>query len=77
MGYAVLKSHAPFELHIRCQNCERESVSVLDVPMGDNMPRDPDELLDSVFLETVPYRCRHCDSVIGRLFAITGGRHHG
>lgn len=73
MGYAVLKSAAPFTLHIRCENCMRDSAKVVEVPCGDHAPRDPDELMDSAFLESIPFRCRHCDSVIGRLTAITGG----
>lgn len=73
MGYAALKSHLSFDLHVRCENCQRPSVQTVHVPQGDYAPRDPDELLDSAFLETVRYRCRHCDCVIGQLFKIEGG----
>lgn len=73
MGYAVLKSAAPFTLHIRCENCLRDSFKVVEMPVGDDVPRDADELVESVYLEKIPFRCRPCDSVIGRLVGISGG----
>lgn len=72
MAYAVLKSSAPFTLHIRCENCMRDSTRVVEMPVGDDVPRDADELIESVFLESIPFRCQ-CDSVIGRLVGIEGG----
>lgn len=77
MGLAVLKSAAPFTLHIRCENCLRPSEKVVEVPIGDDAPRDADELIDSVYLESIPFRCQPCGSVIGRLVGITGGNSYG
>lgn len=73
MGYAALKSAAPFTLHIRCENCMRASMTVLEIPVGEGVPRDADELIESVFLERTPFRCQPCGSVIGRLVGIEGG----
>lgn len=73
MGCAVLKSAVPFTLHIRCENCMRDSMKVVDVPIGDDAPRDADDLTESVYLRTIPFRCRPCGSVIGRLVGIDGG----
>ncbi|ASS53109.1 hypothetical protein E0H39_03180 [Rhizobium leguminosarum bv. viciae] len=77
MGYAVLKSPTPFTLHIRCENCMRDSEKVVQMPIGDDVPRDAEELIESVYLESIPYRCQPCGSVIGRLVGITGGNAYG
>lgn len=73
MGYAVLRSAAPFTLHIRCDNCMRDSEKMVEMPVGDEVPRDADELIESVFLEKIPFRCQPCGGVIGRLVGISGG----
>jgi hypothetical protein len=73
MGLAALQSHSPFTLHIRCENCMRDSERTLDMPIGDDAPRDADELVGSVYLESIPFRCQPCGSVIGRLVGINGG----
>jgi len=73
MGLAALKSSAWFTLYIRCENCMRDSERVVQMPIGDDVPRDADELIESVYLEKIPFRCQPCGSVIGRLVGITGG----
>jgi hypothetical protein len=73
MGYAALRRAAPFTLHIRCENCMRDSVKVVDMPIGDDVPRDAEELIESVYLEKIPFRCQPCSGVIGRLVGISGG----
>lgn len=70
MGVAALEYKASFELHIRCENCMRESVKTVDVPDVDEAPIDPEDLVDSAFLQSIPYSCRPCGGVIGRLFKI-------
>jgi hypothetical protein len=77
MGLAVLKSAGQFTLHIRCENCLRESIKEIEIPVGDGAPRDPDELIDSVYLESIPFRCQPCGSAIGQLVGITGGNANG
>ncbi|MGM5010002.1 hypothetical protein ACD592_12845 [Rhizobium sp. 969_B3_N1_2] len=73
MGLAALQSSAWFTLYIRCENCMRDSERVVQMPIGDDVPRDADELIESVYLEKIPFRCQPCGSVIGRLVGITGG----
>lgn len=66
----ALEYKARFELGIRCDNCMRESSRVVDVPNVDDAPCDPEDLVDSAFLASLYYRCRHCDCQIGRLYRI-------
>jgi hypothetical protein len=73
MGLAVLKSSASFTLHIRCVNCLRESIKALEVPLVDDAPLDPDELMESAFLDGVRYRCGQCEGMAGQIFGISGG----
>ncbi|KNY18487.1 hypothetical protein AKG11_05070 [Shinella sp. SUS2] len=77
MGYAVLKSTAPFTLHLRCDNCMRESTRDIELPVGDDIPRDADELIESAFLGSLKFNCRPCGGVIGRLIGIEGGNPYG
>lgn len=71
MYAAALEYKARFELRIRCDNCMRESMKTVDVPNVDDAPCYPEDLVDSNFLQTIRYRCRHCDCLIGRLEGIT------
>ncbi|MDQ0132632.1 hypothetical protein J2T08_000533 [Neorhizobium galegae] len=48
----------------------RESVREVDVPDVDDAPIDPEDMIDSAFLQSIPYHCQPCGSVIGRLFNI-------
>lgn len=69
MGLALEKSNYVFALHIRCSNCLRESVK--EIWGGECGPSDVDELIDSGQIEKVQFSCVQCESVIGRLVAIT------
>ena len=70
MQLAYSRPGVAFELHIRCENCQRETSRQVTVPLVDDAPRDIDELLDSAFLSSLKYCCRHCQSPIGRLFGV-------
>ena len=75
MGFALRKSRSPLRLHIRCANCLRESSRELEVPAGADLPDDATELAGEGYLDNVPFYCAHCDSSIGKLFGISGGRY--
>lgn len=77
MGLALMKGQPPMRLHIRCANCLRESSRELEVPAGVDLPSDAHELGEGGYLDNVPFHCGHCDSSIGKLFAISGGNSNG
>lgn len=77
MGLAAVQESSPFTLQIRCENCLRESEREVEMPVGEGVPRDAEELIESVFLEKLPFRCRPCGGVIGRLVGISGGCSYG
>ena len=77
MGLAVLKDTAPFTLHLRCDNCLRESSRDILLPIGDDIPRDAEELIESAYLGSLKFNCRPCGGVIGRLIGIEGGYSNG
>jgi len=77
MHLAVLRTAACFTLQIRCDNCLRESEKIVDVPIGDDVPRDADELIGSAFLEKLSFRCQPCGGVIGLIVGIEGGYEYG
>ena len=71
MGLAVEKMPSQLRLHIRCENCLRESSKVLDIPLGIDMPRDAYDLEESGLLGSVRFFCTPCESTIGQLFGIS------
>lgn len=73
MGLALMKTAQPLRLHIRCENCLRESWKELESPPGEDLPGDPLELADGGYLNNIPFFCSHCESTIGKLFAVSGG----
>ncbi len=74
MGWALRQQeYQSFTLHIRCENCMRETRRELTVPTCAEMPRDADELVENALLSGMAFRCAHCQSVIGRLFDVTVG----
>lgn len=77
MGLAVMKGSAPLKLHIRCENCLREHAKELEVPDDIDLPNDPQDLSAEGYLDNVAFYCAHCDSSIGKLFAISGGKSNG
>lgn len=70
MQLAYSRPSLAFELHIRCENCARESVRVVEVPDVDDAPQDVEALVGSGLLAGLRYCCAKCESVIGRLFAV-------
>lgn len=70
MQLAYSKPAMAFELHIRCENCTRESVRLLEVPDVDDAPQDVEELAESGLLSGLRFCCARCEGVIGRLFAV-------
>lgn len=62
-----------FTLHIRCENCMRETQRGLCVPVCADMPRDADDLIESALLNDMSFCCVNCQSVIGQLFNVTVG----
>lgn len=77
MGLAVPTATAPFTLHLRCDNCMRESTRHIRLPVGEGIPRDADELIESAFLGDLKFNCRPCGSVIAQLVGIEGGYVYG
>ncbi len=71
--YAVSRKVPTFELFIRCENCLRESLMVVEVPDVDDAPRDADQLADSNFLANLRFTCRHCRGNIGCVFGVAQG----
>jgi hypothetical protein len=55
----------------------RESTQAVELPVGDDVPRDPEELSESAFLGNLKFDCRPCGGVIGRLIGIVGGYEYG
>lgn len=70
MQLAYSKPSSAFELHIRCENCSRESVRLLEVPDVDDAPQDVEDLAESGLLSGLRFCCARCECVIGRLFAV-------
>lgn len=61
---------ARFRLHLRCDNCIKESIRTLDVPEADDAPCDIDELLDSAFLQSQRFSCDACETPIALIAGI-------
>lgn len=74
MALALMRSQPPLRLHIRCENCLRESSKLLEVPAEVDLPDDARDLAAEGHLDNVAFYCVHCDSSIGKLFAISGGK---
>lgn len=76
MGVAAERIPVRLRLHIRCENCLRESSKLLEVPSGTDVPTDAYALEESGLLNNLTFFCRPCESTIGRLFGISGVRSH-
>lgn len=61
---------ARFELHLRCENCRRNSTQMLDVPEAEDAPSDVEELLESAFLQSQVFFCTICESAIGTIVGV-------
>ncbi len=62
---------ARFKLHLRCENCLKDSVQIFDVPDVVDAPTNVSELLESGALEHQPFACKECESAIGMLVGVT------
>ncbi|WLR94220.1 hypothetical protein [Shinella zoogloeoides] len=51
----------------------RESTRDIRLPVGEGIPRDADELIESAFLGDLKFNCRPCGGVIAQLVGIEGG----
>lgn len=65
---------ARFKLHMRCENCLRESSTTLDIPDVVDAPTTVAELRESGVLEHESFVCAECESTIAHLVAITAYR---
>ncbi|RVL61042.1 hypothetical protein [Sinorhizobium meliloti] len=75
---SVALRHMPrvFTLHIRCDNCLRESSRTVEVPAVDDAPCDVDELMESGFLGALRFNCV-CAGVVGQIIGISQERSYG
>lgn len=74
MGWALRQQeYRSFTLHIRCENCMRDTERGVSVPACGQMPLDADDFLESALLDNMSFHCHHCHGVIGRLFGISEG----
>jgi hypothetical protein len=60
-----------FKLHLRCTNCLKPAVRLLDVPEAEDAPRDVEELMDSAVLGRLSFTCK-CGNVIGQIVSVKG-----
>lgn len=65
-----------FTLHIRCDNCLRESSRTVEVPAVDDAPCDVDELVESGFLGELRFNCV-CAGLVGQIIGISQERSYG
>ncbi|MFK4826021.1 hypothetical protein ACI0FM_14715 [Paenochrobactrum sp. BZR 588] len=73
MGERLDPEYKTFTLHVRCENCMRESFMGVAVPKEDGSPTDVDELLESAVLNNLPFKCSKCPSLIGKVIGAEEG----
>lgn len=73
MGECLDPEYKTFTLHVRCENCMRESFMGVAVPKADGSPNDVDELLESAVLSNLPFKCSKCPSLIGKVIGAKEG----
>ncbi len=66
VGYAAV-----FELGVRCHNCRKDHVCSLAVPDEEGAPTSVEELMESVMLADLRFRCIRCESSIGSIVTAT------
>ncbi len=64
-----------FEMHVRCENCARDSVLMLDVPNVEGAPTTIDDVLGSGLIDRQPYSCAGCECPAASLIAINPFKH--
>lgn len=62
-----------FTLKIRCENCMREEIMGLGVPDVPGSPTNAEELREGSVLNSAPFQCRKCESIIGQIVDIGVG----
>lgn len=63
-----------FKLHLRCANCRRDAVKVLNVPNVEGAPQDVDDLMEDACMQNLGFMCQACGGLIAKLVAVTTGR---
>ncbi|OMQ44949.1 hypothetical protein BKP54_11205 [Ensifer sp. 1H6] len=74
MSVALRYQPRIFVLHVRCENCVRETSRVVEVPPVDDAPCDVDELVESGVLSSLTYCCTQCDCRIGQIIGVSQER---
>ncbi len=76
MTVALRRRPRLFTLHIRCDNCLRESARTIEVPPVDDAPCDVDELVESGFISALRFNCV-CAGLVGQIIGISQERSYG
>ncbi|WP_085025271.1 hypothetical protein [Ensifer aridi] len=76
MSVALRRKPRLFTLHIRCDNCLRESARRLEVAPVDDAPSDVDELVESGLIGTLRFNCI-CAGLVGQIIGISQERDYG
>lgn len=66
-----MRNSREFEVHLRCSNCLRPTVSIVAVPREPDAPSTIEELAESAALRRLTFSCNHCESTCGHIVAIT------
>ena len=61
---------ARFKLMTCCLNCRRISDRAIDVPEGDDAPRDVEEFMESALLQSQRFFCPQCESSIATIVGV-------
>lgn len=57
------------KLHVRCHNCLKLYQQSVPVPVGEDVPHDAEELVESAFVRDLKFRCPKCEAVFGEIVA--------
>lgn len=61
---------ARFMVNLRCHNCSKLTSNIVDVPDVDDAPTCSDELVESAYVASLPFRCERCDNPSGIIVAV-------
>ena len=56
-------------LHVRCAHCLKLYQQMVDVPVGDDVPTDGDELIESAFIREMRFSCPKDESTFAEIVA--------
>lgn len=56
-------------LHCRCGGCQKLFQKNVPVPLGDEVPMDGDELIESAFIRELLFRCPRCEATFAQIVA--------